>query len=133
MQKLGLIPEKFILLKASREKSLEEIKRRLEQHGTPLSGEELDKAVETTMQEFEMNIKGVKECFDRFYFEQETDLEEPNNTIDGLKRLIQLKLNSPKRPPRLVILGPPGSGRSSQARAISETYGLVHISTMQLL
>ncbi len=47
--------------------------------------------------------------------------------------MIQVKLNSPKRPPRLVILGPPGSGRASQARELSKRYGMVHVSTMQLL
>lgn len=51
----------------------------------------------------------------------------------AIKRIIQVKAQSPKRPPRLIILGPPGSGRATQARAISKWYGLVHISTMNLL
>jgi len=47
--------------------------------------------------------------------------------------MIQVKAQSPKRPPRLIILGPPGSGRATQARNLSKWYGLVHISTMNLL
>ncbi len=47
--------------------------------------------------------------------------------------MIQVKAQSPKRPPRLIILGPPGSGRATQARNLSKRYGLVHISTMNLL
>jgi adenylate kinase len=40
---------------------------------------------------------------------------------------------APRRPPRVLILGPPGSGRCTQAAVLAKTYGLVHISTRQLL
>lgn len=46
---------------------------------------------------------------------------------------VKYKMNAPRRPPRVILLGPPGSGRSSQASIIAKRFGLVHISTRDLL
>jgi adenylate kinase len=46
---------------------------------------------------------------------------------------IRFRSNAPRRPPRVILLGPPGSGRSTQASIIAKKYGLVHISTRALL
>jgi len=47
--------------------------------------------------------------------------------------MVKIKLADPMRPPRIIILGPPGSGRSTQARNIAKRYGIVHVSVMDLL
>jgi adenylate kinase len=39
----------------------------------------------------------------------------------------------PRRVPQIIILGPPGSGRGTQAKNIAKKYGLVHISTRSLV
>lgn len=46
---------------------------------------------------------------------------------------IRFRSNAPRRPPRVILLGPPGSGRSTQAGIIAMRYGLVHICTRTLL
>jgi adenylate kinase len=46
---------------------------------------------------------------------------------------IRYRSNAPRRPPRVILLGPPGSGRSTQADIIAKNYGLVHICTRTLL
>lgn len=46
---------------------------------------------------------------------------------------IRFRSNAPRRPPRVILLGPPGSGRTTQAAIIAKRYGLVHISTRSLL
>lgn len=46
---------------------------------------------------------------------------------------IRFKSNAPKRPPRVIVVGPPGAGRSTQAKILADTFGLVHISTKALL
>lgn len=46
---------------------------------------------------------------------------------------LRFKANAPRRPPRVLILGPPGSGRDTQATLVSKQFGLVHVSTKQLL
>jgi hypothetical protein len=57
-----------------------------------------------------MNIKGVRESYHNFIFEIDVDPQQIFDSVASIKRLIQIKINSPKRPPRLIILGPPGSG-----------------------
>ena len=41
--------------------------------------------------------------------------------------------NAPRRPPRVMLIGPPGSGRSTQAQQISDAFGLVLISPQKIL
>lgn len=75
----------------------------------------------------------MRESYHNFIFEIDVDPQQIFDSVASIKRLIQIKINSPKRPPRLIILGPPGSGWATQAWALSKRYGLVHISTMNLL
>jgi adenylate kinase family enzyme len=46
---------------------------------------------------------------------------------------LRLKSNAPKRPPRILVRGPPGSGCETQAKALAQVYGLVHLSAQDLL
>ena len=46
---------------------------------------------------------------------------------------LRFKSNAPRRPPRVIILGPPGSGRDTQSALIAQQFGLVHISAKQIL
>jgi adenylate kinase len=39
----------------------------------------------------------------------------------------------PRRPPQIIVLGPPGSGRGTQAKILAKKYGLVHVSTRNLV
>ncbi len=46
---------------------------------------------------------------------------------------VKIKSNAPRRPPRVLLLGPPGSGRTEQARKIAAKFGLIYVSTSHLL
>lgn len=49
--------------------------------------------------------------------------------------MLELRYNSraPRRPPRVVLIGPPGSGRTTQSKIIADTFGLVHVSPQELV
>ena len=46
---------------------------------------------------------------------------------------LRFKQNAPRRPPRLIVSGPPGCGKTTQAEAVSKVYGLIHVSAGKLL
>ena len=52
-----------------------------------------------------------------------------------LMKMLNLRFreNAPRRPPRIVLVGPPGSGRNTQSKALAQCFGLVHISARALL
>merc|ERR1719161_192853 len=54
---------------------------------------------------------------------------------DSIKKMIALRTfsNAPLRPPRLVIVGPCGSGRSTQCQMLAKHYGCVHVDIAALV
>lgn len=46
---------------------------------------------------------------------------------------LRYKSDAPRRPPRVILLGPPGSSRSAQSQILADTFGLVNVSPMDLL
>ncbi len=46
---------------------------------------------------------------------------------------IRFKVDAPRRPPRVILLGNPGSGTSTQAKIIAKRFGLVCVSTNGLI
>ena len=47
--------------------------------------------------------------------------------------MLQVKISNPNRPPRVILLGPPGSGKSHQANMLSDRFGLINISAREVL
>lgn len=47
--------------------------------------------------------------------------------------LMKGKSNAPRKPPRVLVLGPPGTGRTTQAERLAARYGLTFVSATQLL
>lgn len=132
LQKIGIIPDKFILLNVDKDKSIEKIKKSMIDDGTNHVGEELDTAAEVALSEYDLHIGGVKDCYKQFIYE--ADVDKPMDEMEqDLLKMVKIKLNDPMRPPRIIILGPPGSGRATQATSISQRYGIVHVSVMNLM
>lgn len=77
----------------------------------------------------------MKEVFKNFLFEVDaTNMEKEEvdaNLISMLK--IRFSKQSPRRAPKVIIQGPPGSGRTTQAKLLAQEYGLVRVSTAELL
>lgn len=80
-------------------------------------------------------MRGVHDAFSQFIFEYDAQDKSANDVVPDLEKMlaIRFKSNAPKRPPRVIVVGPPGSGRSTQAKILADTFGLVHISTKALL
>ena len=137
------IPDKIFLIKYSDEVAIEHIKESLlSRYGEEAEDAVLDTAARKAMQEYHMNIKDVQDLFKNvihiidahgYVKGYSDDQNKVSYFVEELSRLIQMKRMSPDRRLRIIVVGSPGSGRSSQASAIAKKYGLVHVSTSNLL
>lgn len=138
-----IIPDKIFLLKYSDEVAMEHIMKGLrEKHSDETSEEDLQKIARGYIKEYHLNIKDVEDMFKNIihivdahgYIKGYSDeLNRASTFVDQISSLIQMKRASPDRKLRVIITGASGSGRSTQADQISKRYGLVHISTNNLL
>jgi len=135
LQRIGIIPDKFVLLNVKKSASLARIKNNLIAINQTLYGPELEDLAVQCLQEYELNLRGVREAFNQFIFEHSAEDKAQSDVANELAQMLRLrfKSNSPRRPPRIIIVGPPGSGRDTQSRILAETFGLVHISVKQIL
>ena len=46
---------------------------------------------------------------------------------------LKFRSNAPRRPPKVFMIGPPGSGRTTQASMIADAFGLVCVSPQKIL
>ena len=81
-----------------------------------------------------MNITAVRGSFNQFIFECDAD-RVPTDIAGDLRKMLQLRFQAgaPRRPPKVMIVGPTGSGKTLQAAALASVYGLVHVSPDLLL
>jgi adenylate kinase len=88
-----------------------------------------------SMDEYELHLRGVKGAFKDFIYEYEAAGRSQADVANDIARMLRIrfKSNGPRRPARVILLGPPGSGRSTQAQELSKRFGLVYICTRRLL
>ena len=133
---MGIIPDKFILLDVADELTCERVLANLKSGDNPVTFQEnqTEALALSACEEYKHHIEGVKETCRGFIHvvdgnkAQDVVLEE----IARIHRL-HTKNSAPKRAPRLLICGPPGSGRSSNSRRLAEKYELVHVQVSSLI
>jgi adenylate kinase len=133
LQRAGVIPDRVVFIRPSRnefdlgatEKISELCSHRPENQKPVIS---------RAWQEFEYHMNGVRAAYGFQVHEVESseDIPELSNRIFKIY-LAKGRSKGPQKPPCVIVLGPPGSGRTSLAKSLHEKYGLTFISTNQLL
>lgn len=69
-----------------------------------------------------------------FYWEIDAS-QDHDAVVDNMARIMRVKVrpNAPRRPPRILLVGPPGSGKTTIGRLIAQRYGLIFVSTGGIL
>lgn len=100
-----------------------------------LYGPELDEIAGKIYEEYEMNMNAVDSTFNQFIYHYEAGDKAQNDVANDLARMLRIKYrnNAPRRPPKVMLIGPPGSGRTTQAQLVADGFGLVLVSPTKIL
>jgi adenylate kinase family enzyme len=115
LQKSGHIPDRFILLNIGREQSIAKLKQTLQPFESIYGSAQIEKMANASMDEYELHLKGVKSAFKDFIYEYEAAGRTQADVANDIARMLRIrfKSNGPRRPAKVILLGPPGSGRST--------------------
>lgn len=132
---MGVLPDKFIYLQVKPSAVIARMKNNLITVNQSLYGAELESLAAECFKEFELHMRGVREAFNQFIIEHNAEDKTAPDVAAELKRMLDLRYKSdaPRRPPRILIMGPPGSGRTTQAKLMAECFGLVLIDCRAML
>lgn len=112
---MGIIPDKFILLDVEEDSTIDKIKQNLMSEESIMKYEEtqIDELAIRAHQEYKLRIKGVKEVC-RGYINEVDGNKSEGFVLEDIVRELRLKrIETPKRPPRVFLMGPPGSGKQT--------------------
>ena len=136
LQKHQILPDKFVQLNTRQPNQLSRIKNKLIQVNQALYGPELDALAEHCYMEHCMQERGVFSVFGDYVSHFDCDVfssqqEVQNELLKILK--LRFKNDAPRTPPKIIILGPPGSGKTTQCETLANQFGLVKVSVHDLL
>lgn len=134
LQKMGLIPTRIILLNIKKPSSQLRVKNNLISNATGLYGPELERVANNAIDEYYYHIQGVKDLMESAQLIQEYDANQNKDDLcNDIAKMIQIRIDNPFRLPRVIFLGPPGSGKTFQSQIVAKRFGLTYISIKQLL
>ena len=124
MIEMKIIPDKLILLNVSGSVSTEKIRKNLKSDESLIhyKDEEIGTFAQSALLEYQVHVEGVKDvCRGSI---TEIDGNKPEGIIlEEIARIIKLqRSNAPRRPQRIILLGPPGSRKTAHAKRIAEKY-----------
>jgi hypothetical protein len=117
--------------------AFENLKKKLVQGGrdsAQYSNEiELNSIAHNAVTEYRVNIQGVKEQFLGSIYEIDGN-KSKRKIVEEMARLLALKdTNAPRKPPKIVMMAPPGVDLNKFARQIADKYKLIYIDTNQMV
>lgn len=136
LQKHQILPDKIFQLDTARGNSLSRIKHKLIQINQSLYGPELDEIAAQCFQEHQLNQRGVEQVLSKFITRFDSDMyPSQQETQQELLNIFKLhfKVEGIKSPHKIIILGPPASGKTTQCNELATKFGLVKISVHDLL
>ena len=137
LQQWKIIPDKFFMLNIADNVAFENLKRKLIQGGRDSAQynneTELNVIAQNAVTEYRVNIKGVKEQFMGRIYEIDGN-KSKRMIVEDMARIGNLKdSNAPRKPPKIIMMGPPGVDIQHHAKQISAKYKLIYIDVNQMV
>ena len=137
LAKRNFILDKFVLIDVDDSTTLDRLSDTLksEEEGGLTDMGEILRLSQRAIKEYKYHIEGVKEIIqgNNISVVDASGKRDQQVVLEDIARLLKLKpaQHIPKRAPRILLCGPPGSGRTLQAAKIAEKYQLVHVASME--
>jgi len=133
LQSVGILPDNVIIIAAENNS----IQKRLSEK-IPINQDKPQNhpiLVNDSIEEYKINIQAVKEVYPGNFNLNITNNKNMSEIIDDISRIIKLKNKSlgARKPPRIILQGPPHSKKSELAQLIAKKYNIVHVSVSSLL
>lgn len=132
LQSVGIIPDNIVMIINSETKVLERLTDKIS--SSYKDNKKLGAYVNDAYEEFNLSIKAVKEVYPN-HTNIQAEKRTMDSIIDDISRILKFKSKTlgARRPPRILLLGPPCSKKSEIAQFISKKYNIVHVSVSSLL
>ena len=98
--------------------------------------DQIKQMAKISVEETDMNIRAVEDVFSGFYVEIPVDkYEEDIEVVEELAKLLNFKnkTNAARRPPRIILAGPPCLDKNGIAQKICTKLKIIHVNIMDLL
>lgn len=116
--------------------SVENLKQKLVQGGTRAQYNnelELNSIARNAITEYRVNIQGVKQQFMGNIVEIDGN-KSKRKIVEEMARMLALKdSKAPRKPPKIILMGPPGVELRQHASSICDKYKLIYIDVDQML
>ncbi|KRX07413.1 P-loop containing nucleoside triphosphate hydrolase [Pseudocohnilembus persalinus] len=139
LQKMGIIPDSFIIYNVNEDQIQKDVLRKIENNEDGnydnIPQAQQKQSAENYALEYNLNIKQVKEIYHNNYFAIDGDKENIESQMEDMAKLVKFKIDNKqaRRAQKIVVTGPPGSGRTTLAKQLAQKYEFVYISTRELI
>lgn len=138
LQKWAIVPDKIVSMAIRKSSSRQRMVAQCQSINGTLPEWELEQITNRMWLQFETNNREVLQTFGNFVFHYDMNNKGQGEAANDICTMLKLRYSQmpgrgkQRRAPRIFLVGPSGSGRSSQAEAMSKMYGLVNVSVQNL-
>jgi len=124
----------MIILTTERKLSEESVRERIKDN----RANDLAAAIKDCLDNAELGLAAVRDLYKGFYVEIKKvskDKKEQDIIIEDIAKIIRLKdiTRASRKPPRILLVGPPCSRKYEVAEIVAKKHGIVHVSISDLL
>lgn len=132
-KEMGFCLDKILLLTSGEA----QIRERYALKMAAYAGSDKEDLINTRLQQYQRHVISIVELFKNVIrqIEVKTEDDDQNDTFNTIKANLHVRpyANAPLRHPRICVVGPCGSGRTSQCRVVAKQYGVVHVDLAPLI
>lgn len=133
IQTCGVYLDRVLLLNGSEKMIRQKYAVKMSAAGYDIEAQE--EAINRRLQHYFRHVTTVAECFKNVLRQIDATTGDDDMIYESIKKMISLRpySNAPLRPPRVILIGPCGSGRSTQCQMLAKHYGCVHVDIAALV